>query len=96
MVFHLTSLSNHLLHFVHSFVDLLLTLNGWWIMIILVLLLITLQVLKLLHHTVHVLPYLDLISYHGVKQLLSVHGFLGVWVFSLFCHNARSFRLLVA
>ena len=52
-VFHLTSSSNHLLHFVHSFVDLLLILHSWLIMISLVLLLITLQILKLLHHTIH-------------------------------------------
>ena len=64
---HLTGSSNHLLHFIHPFIDLLLTLYGWWIMISLVLLLITLQILKLSHHTVHVFPQLNLTTYHGVE-----------------------------
>ena len=64
---HLTGSSNHFLHFIHPFVDLLLTFYGWWIMIRLVLLLITLRILKLLHHTIHVFPQLNLTSHHGVK-----------------------------
>ena len=47
--------------------NLLLTLHGWRIMVSLVLLFVTLQVPKLFHHKVHVLPQLDLTSYHGVK-----------------------------
>ena len=38
------------------FVDLLLTLHGWQIMVSLVFLLVTTQTLKLLHHKVYVLP----------------------------------------
>ena len=65
-VLHLTGCSNHLLRFIHPLIDLLLTLYGWWIMISFVLPLITLQILKLLYHTVHVFPQL-MTRYHGVK-----------------------------
>ena len=61
------SSSNHLFHFVHSFINLLLTFHGWWIMVILVFLLVILQILNLLHHMVHVLPQMDLTSYHRVE-----------------------------
>ena len=45
---------------VYPFVDLLLTFHGWGIMISLVLLLATLQVLKLLYDKVYVFPQLNL------------------------------------
>ena len=75
----------HLFHLVHPFIDLFLTLHGWRIMVNLVLLLATLQVLKLFHHKVHVLPQLDLTSY---MVLSSSWMFMGSSVFECFPPSA--------
>ena len=57
---------DYLLHLIYPLINLLLTLQDRGILFGLVLLLASLQVLKLLYDIVHVLHQLNLACYHGV------------------------------